>query len=78
MLLGILTYTYLKHTKTNNKFLIAFLICFVYAASDEFHQYFVPGRGPRVKDVLIDSLGAIVGIGLIKIFNWKHKSIMVK
>lgn len=40
----------------------ALLICVLYAVSDEFHQYFVEGRGPQLKDVLIDSLGAIVGI----------------
>ena len=32
------------------------------ARSDEFHQLFVPGRGAQVKDVLIDTAGAIVGI----------------
>lgn len=33
-----------------------------YAAVDEFHQLFVAGRGGRVADVLIDSLGVIMGI----------------
>lgn len=42
----------------------AFLICVLYAISDEIHQAFVPGRGPGVKDVLIDSAGAMVGIVL--------------
>ena len=42
----------------------AFLICLLYAASDEFHQTFIPGRGGQVKDVIIDSCGALVGIGL--------------
>jgi VanZ family protein len=32
-----------------------------YAASDEFHQAFVPGRGPSVVDVGIDAIGAIAG-----------------
>lgn len=41
---------------------LGLVICVVYAVSDEFHQYFVEGRGPQLKDVLIDSLGAIVGI----------------
>jgi len=40
---------------------IAFLICVLYAVSDEVHQLFVPGRGGQVKDVLIDSAGAAVG-----------------
>ena len=40
----------------------AFALSFVYAISDEFHQLFVPGRGAQVRDVLIDGLGALVGI----------------
>lgn len=32
-------------------------LCLLYAASDEWHQTFVPGRGGHVADVLIDSLG---------------------
>lgn len=41
---------------------LAILICVLYAISDEVHQLFVPGRGAQVKDVLIDSAGASVGI----------------
>lgn len=33
-----------------------------YAASDELHQVFVPGRAGRVTDVLIDSAGVIGGV----------------
>ena len=43
-------------------FCIAF--CILYAASDELHQLFVDGRGAQVKDVLIDSAGSIVGVGI--------------
>jgi VanZ family protein len=43
---------------------LALLICVLYAISDEVHQLFVPGRGAKVKDVLIDSAGASVGIGV--------------
>ena len=39
-------------------------ICILYAVSDEIHQLFVPGRGGQIKDVLIDSAGAFVGIKL--------------
>ena len=42
----------------------ALLICILYAISDELHQLFVPGRGGQVKDVIIDSSGAVVGIGM--------------
>ncbi len=39
-----------------------FLISFLYAVSDEFHQTFVFGRSGNIKDVLIDSVGIILGI----------------
>lgn len=37
----------------------------LWAASDELHQAFVPGRGPAVTDVLIDFGGVLLGVGLI-------------
>ena len=37
---------------------IAFILCFAYAATDEFHQLFVDGRGGTPVDVLIDTAGA--------------------
>ena len=37
----------------------------LYAASDEFHQCFVAGRGPSVRDVIIDSSGVIAGTLLL-------------
>lgn len=40
----------------------ALVICVVYAAADEFHQTFVPGRVGDVVDVLIDSSGAVTGL----------------
>lgn len=40
------------------------LLCVAYAISDEIHQIFVPGRGPLVKDILIDGAGAVIGIML--------------
>lgn len=36
----------------------------LYAASDEIHQIFVPGRGPGVVDVLIDFSGVCIGVAL--------------
>lgn len=41
---------------------ISLLLCVAYAISDELHQLFVPGRGPMLKDVLIDGSGATLGI----------------
>jgi len=37
------------------------LLCIVYASTDEYHQRFVPTRGPSVEDVLFDTFGGMVG-----------------
>ena len=44
----------------------AFLFSLLYAASDEFHQSFVPERTGELKDVIIDSAGCALGIFLRK------------
>jgi VanZ family protein len=36
-----------------------------YAVTDEIHQSFVAGRSAQVTDVLIDTAGALVGVGLV-------------
>lgn len=43
------------------------LICAAVAAGDEFHQSFVAGRGPSVRDVGIDTLGALCALGLLEL-----------
>ena len=48
----------------------ALLAAALYAASDEIHQAFVPGRGPAVTDVLLDSAGALCGILAIWLLVW--------
>ncbi len=40
----------------------AWLAGTIYAATDEFHQLFVPGRSGQLRDVLLDSAGVLVGI----------------
>ena len=42
-------------------FLFAIAAGFLYAASDEFHQTFVPGRAGRLSDVGIDTCGVLIG-----------------
>jgi len=49
-----------------NAGLAAILVSVIYGASDEFHQGFTPGREPRVRDVVFDTIGAIAGIYICK------------
>ena len=51
-----------QNSKWKHAALLAWSICILYAISDEVHQAFVPGRGPRVFDVILDSVSAAVGI----------------
>ena len=44
--------------------IFAVLLAVLYASGDEIHQIFVSGRGPQVKDVVIDTCGAVFGIGI--------------
>lgn len=48
--------------KNLKRVLISLSICVCYAASDEIHQLFSSGRSCELRDVIIDSIGATVGI----------------
>ena len=66
MILGILAILlFLQYENINKKPQLAFLLCVVYAISDEVHQLFVPGRSGQVSDVIIDSSGSFVGIVVV-------------
>ncbi|WP_368503206.1 VanZ family protein [Alkalihalophilus sp. As8PL] len=66
LILGILVIHALRGRRPTGyrRVLLALTICVLYAISDEVHQLFVPGRSGEVTDVLIDSAGASVGIGM--------------
>ena len=49
--------------------MIALLFSVIFAISDEVHQLFVEGRGASLKDVLIDSIGATIGILIVSIIS---------
>ena len=41
-------------------FIIALVICFLYACTDEYHQTFINGRSGLFSDTLIDTLGGFI------------------
>ena len=45
-------------------FVAAWILCGVFAASDEFHQSFVSSRTASLDDVLIDIVGAMIGLAI--------------
>lgn len=66
LILGLLIINALRASVVygHRSIVLSLLICVLYAISDEVHQLFVPSRGGQVEDVLIDSAGVIVGIGV--------------
>ena len=50
--------------------LLAGIVCVGFAGLDEYHQSFVGGRTPAIKDVGVDSSGAFIGILLVQAFCW--------
>lgn len=75
MILGFLLANGLRYNKKSriNAILLALLICILYAISDEIHQIFIPGRSGQVSDVLIDSLGGLVGIVLLDLLRRRKR-----
>lgn len=63
-LLSVLLYLWLENWqfKVLKRSVIAAFLAMLYAVSDEFHQLFVQGRAGSVRDVMIDSAGAVLGI----------------
>ena len=71
--LGILTFNALWRVdlskfKFNYPVGLSVIVCALYAVSDEFHQLFVSGRSGEIRDIIIDSCAATVGVFIISIF----------
>jgi VanZ family protein len=48
---------------------IAFCLTVLYAATDEWHQGFIPGRTPSVQDIGIDAIGGFIGLASSVVIN---------
>lgn len=64
--LAVLVTVFLFYLGLKGKGAIVYIlfICLLYAVLDEFHQLYVPGRTSQVRDVLIDFIGANIGMWL--------------
>lgn len=49
--------------------LLAAVTAIGYAATDEFHQLFVPGRAGRISDVCIDSVGVVLMLLMLSLIG---------
>ena len=58
--LTIIVPLYIYNIRGKKLFWITLFLSACFAGLDEYHQSFVAGRGPSVKDVGIDSVGALI------------------
>lgn len=75
IILGImLTLTAGIFSKTRERqYLIALCAGSAYALLDEMHQYFVPGRSCEFRDIVIDSIGVVIGVVVVRYIRRKHR-----
>lgn len=59
LLAGLIFYGVLRYKST-------IIISYLYSLSDEIHQTFIAGRSGRLKDTLIDLIGIIIGLLILK------------
>lgn len=72
-ILGILVINLVSKYYVKHCYLISFVVCVLYASSDEFHQLFVPGRSGLVRDVFIDLIGVLLGFCFMFLVNYFRK-----
>ena len=56
-----------KAGEKGRELLFPWVIAAAYAATDEFHQLFVPGRSGQISDVVLDSAGALAGLLILTV-----------
>ena len=60
--ISLLLFMYVFSKKLMLSSIIAFILSVTYACYDEYRQISIPGRSGSIKDVFIDSCGALTGI----------------
>ena len=59
----------------SRRLVLSLAITVIYAASDEWHQSFVPSRSASLIDVLIDTTGGLCGIWSFKLRDSRNKRV---
>lgn len=68
----------IHYTFGKRNFYLPLIPSFLYAVSDEVHQYFVPERACRVFDIFVDTCGVMTGIGIFLLFVFIISKIVKK
>lgn len=74
LILGLLMFNALKQFNILNIY-YAIILCILYSCTDEFHQLFINGRSGSFRDILIDTIGILLGTYLYKILVIKEKKV---
>lgn len=77
-ILGILSMLTLQQTKFHHKGIIGIVFCVLVASVDETIQLFVSGRSGQISDVVLDSVGAIVGVTFLLTVRKIKKNLIKK
>ena len=74
LVLAFLLCSVIKDYKNLDKkfMLIALILCFLYACSDETHQLLISGRSAKIYDVFIDTFGSFIGIMIYKFICYRR------
>ena len=65
LLAGLILFALARGTRPGwRHVVVAFALSVLYGASDELHQSFVPDRAGRIDDLIVDTLGATVGLAI--------------
>ncbi|MDG5786709.1 VanZ family protein [Evansella sp. AB-P1] len=78
--LGILAYrlAYILIEKRMKSAIIAWLFVTIYASIDEFSQLLHPNRSGMIEDVILDSVGGIIGVGIIILWRRRNNRFKVE
>ena len=69
-ILGSLLYTILRRYITYGTVIKTIGLGMLIAGLDEFIQLFSPGRSSQISDILIDTVGVIIGILVVKLVHY--------
>lgn len=61
-----------SYYKATKNVIISIVLSILYGLTDEFHQLYVPMRSFQTKDLLVDTLGALLAGGVL----WKLQFIL--
>ena len=67
MVFSVILFYSFKGLSTNRALFFSLLVVLIVACADEYYQSFVPGREGRIKDVMIDFSGALLGMTIMYI-----------